>query len=103
MNLLWGAFTILLVLGSVASAIFLVLGIAYLLLFSIVEYIEAKLEIITIGEEEEELIARAEKLKEEQRKGFEGPWILEARVKPYNSKVLRLSRAKEILGKTSKK
>ena len=91
----------MLVLGVVASAICLVLGIAYLLLFTIVEYIEAKLEIITIGEEEEALIAQAEKLKEEQRKRFEGPWTLEARVRPYNSKALRLSRAKAILEKTS--
>ena len=99
MNLIWQALSILLVLASAALAIILVLGIAYLLLFSIVEYMEAKFRIITIGEEEEELIAQAEKVKEEQKKAFEGPWTLEARVKPYDSKVVRFSRAKEILEK----
>jgi len=101
MNLIWQALSILLVLASAALAIILVLGIAYLLLFSIVEYMEAKFRIITIGEEEEELIAQAEKVKEEQKKAFEGPWTLEARVKPYDSKVIRFSRAKEILEKRS--
>jgi len=101
MNLIWQAFTILLVLASAASGIILVLGIVYLLVFSVVEYLEAKFSTITIGEEEEELIAQAEKLREEQRKAFEGPWTLEAWVRPYNSKAIRFLRAKEILKKRS--
>jgi len=101
MNVLWWALTILLVVGAAAAAISLVLGIAYLIVFSIVAYIEAKLGTIIIGEDEEQLIAQAEKLREEQRVAFKGPWTLEARVKPYDSKALRLSMAKEILGKKS--
>jgi len=99
MNLLWWAFIIVLGLGLAASAITLVLGVAYFLIFSIVEYIESKLGTITIGEEEEELILRAEELREKQIQAFEGPWTLQAQVKPYSSKALRLTRAKEILGK----
>jgi hypothetical protein len=101
MSILWWAFIILLGLGAVVAAISLVLGIVFFLLVSIIEYIEEKLGIITIGEEEEKLIAQAEKLSEEQRKAFEGPWTLEARVRPYSSKAFQFSRAKEILGKRS--
>jgi hypothetical protein len=101
MSLIWQVFTVLLVLAAAGSAIILVLGLMYLLVFSIVEYIEAKLDIISIGEKEEELIAQAEKLREEQRKAFEGPWTLEARVRPYSSKAFRFSRAREILEKRS--
>ncbi len=63
------------------------------------EYLEAKLGIVTIGEDEEEMIVRAKKLKEEQRRAFKGPWALTPKVKPYNSKVFQFFKAKEKLKK----
>jgi hypothetical protein len=67
-----------------------------------VERIEKRFTIIIIGKEEEELIAQAEKRKEEQRKAFKGPWTLTPKVKPYNSKVFQFLRAKEILEEKKK-
>lgn len=99
MNLIWWGLTILLVGGLVALAIVVFIGTVALLIVSIVEYVETKLGIVTIGENEEELIAHAEKLRDEQRKAFKGPWTLTPRVKPYNSKVFRFLKAKEILKK----
>lgn len=99
MNLIWWGLTILLVLGLAVLAIVVFIGVAALFVVSFVEYLEAKLGIITIGEDEEELIARAEKLREEQRKAFKGPWTLTPKVKPYNSKIFQFFKAKEILQK----
>lgn len=99
MNLFWWGLTILLVLGLAILAIVVFIGVVALFVVSIVEYLEAKLGIVTIGEDEEELIVRAKKLKEEQRKAFKGPWTLTPKVKPYNSKLFQLFRAKEILEK----
>ena len=99
MNLFWWAFTIFLVLGLAVLGIIFGIGVVALLIVSIVEYIEAKLEIVTIGEREEELIAQAEKRKEEQRRAFKGPWTLVPKVRPYSSKVFQLFQAKEILEK----
>jgi hypothetical protein len=99
MNLFWWGFTILLVLGLAALAIVFCIGIVALFIVSIVEYIEAKLEIVTIGDNEEALILQAEKLREERRRTFKGPWTLAPKVKPYNSKVFQLFKAKEILEK----
>jgi hypothetical protein len=99
MNLLWWGFTILLVLGIAILAIVSCIGIVAFFVVSIVEYVEAKLEIVTIGDNEEALIAQAENLREERRKAFKGPWTLAPKVKPYNSKVFQLFKAKEILEK----
>jgi hypothetical protein len=99
MNLFWWGFTILLVLGIAILAIVSCIGIVAFFGVSIVEYVEAKLEIVTIGDNEEALIAQAEKLREERRKAFTGPWTLAPKVKPYNSKVFQLFKAKEILEK----
>jgi hypothetical protein len=99
MNLFWGVMTILLVLGIAALAIILCIGTVALFIVSIVEYIEKKLNIITIGEQEENLIAEAEKLREEQRRTIKGPWTLTPKVKPYSSKVFQFLRAKETLEK----
>lgn len=96
--ILWG-FTILLVGGLVILSIVVFVGVVALIAVSIVEYIEAKLGIVTVGESEEELIAQAEKVREEQRKAFKGPWTLTPQVKPYNSKAFQLVRAKERLEK----
>jgi hypothetical protein len=96
--ILWG-FTILLVLGIAALAIIVCVGIVAFFVVSIVEYIESKLGIVTIGEKEEELIVQAERLREEQRKAFKGPWTLAPKVKPYNSKIFQFFKAKEILEK----
>jgi hypothetical protein len=99
MNLIWWAFTILLILGLAILAIVVFVGVVALFVVSIVEYLEAKLGIVTIGEDEEELIARAKKLKEEQRKAFKGPWTLTPKVRPYSSKVFHFFKAKEIVEK----
>jgi hypothetical protein len=99
MNLFWWAFTIFLVLGLAVLGIVFGIGVVVFLIVSIVEYIEAKLEIVTIGDNEEALIAKAEKLREERRKAFKGPWTLAPKVKPYNSKVFRFFRAKVTLEK----
>ncbi|NIS60461.1 MAG: hypothetical protein GTO13_07135 [Proteobacteria bacterium] len=99
MNLLWWAFTILLVLGLAVLAIIVSIGAVALLVVSIVEYIEKKLSIVTIGDNEEALIARAETLREEQKREFKGPWTLTPKVKPYSSKLFQFFRAKEILEK----
>ncbi|MCK5552253.1 MAG: hypothetical protein KAJ09_03840 [Deltaproteobacteria bacterium] len=97
MNLLWWGVTILLVLGIAILAIVVFIGVVALFVVSIVEYLEAKLGIVSIGEDEEELIVRAKKLKEEQRKAFKGPWTLTPKVRPYSSKVFQFRRAKEIV------
>jgi len=99
MNILWWAFTILLVFGVAVLAIIVSIGTVALLLVSILEYIEKRLRIVTIGDKEEALIVQAEKLKEERRREFKGPWTLIPKVKPYNSKLFQLFRAKEILEK----
>ena len=96
--ILWG-FTILLVLGIAALAIIVCVGIVAFFVVSIVEYIESKLGIVTIGEKEEDLIVQAEKLREERRRAFKGPWTLTPKVKPYNSKIFQFFKAKEILEK----
>jgi hypothetical protein len=103
MNVIWWGLTILLVVGLAVLAIVVFIGVLALLVVSMVEYIEAKLGIVTIGENEEELIAHAEKLKEEGISGFKGPWKLIPRVKPYNSKVFQFLRAKETLEKKKAK
>ena len=103
MNLIWWGLTILLVIGLAVLAIVVSIGAVVLFVVSIVEYIEANLGIVTIGEDEEELIVQAEKVREEQRKAFKGPWTLASRVKPYNSKVFRFFRAKETLEKKQAK
>jgi hypothetical protein len=97
MNIVWWGITILLVLGIAALAIVSCIGIVAFFVVSIVEYVERKLEIVTIGEGEEELIVQAEKLKEKQKGAFKGPWTLTSKVKPYSSKVFQFRRAKEIL------
>ncbi len=99
MNLLWWGLTILLVFGLAALALVVLIGIIALIAVSIVEYIETKLNIVTIGDNEEALILHAEKVREEQRGAFKGPWTLTSQVKPYNSKLFRFLKAKEILGK----
>ena len=99
MNVIWWGLTILLVLGLAVLAIVVCIGAVALFVVSIVEYIEAKLGIVTIGEDEEELIAQADKIREEQRRAFKGPWTLAPQVKPYNSKVFRFLKAKETLEK----
>jgi hypothetical protein len=99
MNLIWWAFTILLVLGIAALAIVVFIGIVAFFVVSIVEYIESKLGIVTIGEKEEDLIVQAERLREERRKAFKGPWTLAPKVKPYNSKIFQFFKAKEIVEK----
>jgi hypothetical protein len=99
MNLIWWALTIVLVLGLTVLAIVVFIGAVALILVSIVEYIEVKLDIVTIGENEEELIVQAEKVREEQRRTFKGPWALTPKVKPYDSKVFRFFKAKEMLKK----
>jgi hypothetical protein len=99
MNLIWWGFTILLVLGLGALTIVFSIGVVALLVVSIVEYIEAKLEIVTIGDDEEALIVQAEKLREERKRAFKGPWTLAPKVKPYNSKIFQFFKAKEILEK----
>jgi hypothetical protein len=99
MKLFWWAFTLLLVFGLAVLAIIVSIGAVALLLVSIVEYIEKKLQIVTIGDDEEALIAQAKKLREERRREFKGPWTLTPKVKPYNSKLFQLFRAKEILEK----
>ncbi len=99
MNLFWWGLTILLVLGLAILAIVVFIGVVALFVVSIVEYLEAKLGIVTIGEDEEELIVRAKKLKEEQRKAFKGPWTLTPKVRPYSSKVFQLFKAREKLEK----
>lgn len=96
--ILWG-FTILLVLGIAVLAIVVFIGIVAFFVVSIVEYIESKLGIVTIGEKEEDLIVQAEKLREERRRAFKGPWTLAPKVKPYNSKIFQFFKAKEILEK----
>ena len=101
MNLIWWGFTILLVLGIAALAIVVFIGIVAFFVVSIVEYIESKLGIVIIGEKEEDLIVQAEKLREEHRKAFKGPWTLTPKVKPYNSKIFQFFKAKEILEKRS--
>lgn len=103
MNLIWWGLTILLVIGLAVLAIVVSIGAVALFVVSIVEYIEVKLGIVTIGEDEEELIVQAEKQRDEQRKAFKGPWTLAAQVKPYNSKVFRFFRAKETLEKKQAK
>ena len=103
MNVFWWALTIFLVLGLAALAIILGIGAVALFLVSIVEYIEGKLGIVTIREDEEKLIVQAAKLREEQRKAFKGPWTLASQVKLYNSKVFRFFRAKETLEKKQAK
>jgi hypothetical protein len=99
MNLIWWGFTILLVLGLGALTIVVSIGVVALLVVSIVEYIEAKLEIVTIGDDEEALIVQAENLREERKRTFKGPWTLAPKVKPYNSKIFQFFKAKEILEK----
>jgi len=99
MNLLWWAFTILLVFGVAVLAIVVSIGAVALLVVSILEYIEKKLRIVTIGDKEEALIAQAETLREERRREFKGPWTLTPKVKPYSSKLFQLFRAKEMLKK----
>lgn len=99
MNLIWWAFTILLVLGLAILAIIVSIGAVALFVVSIVEYIEKKLQIVTIGDNEEALIAQAEKLKEERRRAFKGPWTLTPKVRPYSSKVFHFFKAKEIVEK----
>ncbi len=64
---------------------------------AIVKHIKAKFETIHIGDNEELMIERAEKLKEQQRQEILGPWALDARVKPYTSKAFQYLRAKELL------
>ena len=99
MNVIWWAITILLIFGISVLAIVVFIGVVAFLIVSIVEYIEAKLSIVTIGDNEEALIVQAEKIREEQRRAFKGPWTLTSKAKPYNSKAFRLFRAKELLGK----
>ncbi len=99
MNLIWWGFTILLVLGLGVLTVVVSIGVVALLVVSIVEYIEAKLEIVTIGDDEEALIVQAEKLREERKGAFKGPWTLAPKVKPYNSKIFQFFKAKEILEK----
>jgi len=88
MNLIWWAFTILLVLGLAILAIIVFIGAVALFVVSIVEYIEKKLQI-----------AQAEKLKEERKREFKGPWTLTPKVRPYSSKVFHFFKAKEIVEK----
>lgn len=99
MNIIWWGFTILLVVGSAVLAIVVFIGVVALVIESIVEYIEKRLSIVTIGDDEEALIAEAEKVREERRRAFKGPWALTAEVRPYNSKAFRFHRAKETLEK----
>lgn len=99
MNLIWWGLTILLVLGLAVLAIVVFIGVVALFVVSIVEYIEAKLGIVTIGEQEEDLIVQAEKLREERRRAFKGPWTLVPKVRPYSSKVFHFFKAKEIVEK----
>ncbi len=47
MNLLWAALTILLVLVGGVLGMILILGIAYLVVFSVAEYIEARVRKTT--------------------------------------------------------
>jgi hypothetical protein len=96
--ILWG-FTLLLIAGIAVLAIVIFIGVVALLVESIVEYIEARLSIVTIGDDEEALIAEAEKVREERRRAFKGPWALTPQLEPYNSKVFRFHRAKETLEK----
>ena len=99
MNIIWWGFTILLVVGLAVLAIVVFIGVVALFAVSVVEYIEAKLGIVTIGEKEEEVIAQAEKAREEKRRTLKGPWALTPQVKPYDSKVFQFLRAKEGLEK----
>lgn len=99
MKVIWWGFTILLVGGLAALAMVVLIGVVALLIVSIAEYIEAKLGIVTIGDDEKALIARAEKVSEEKRRAFRGPWTLTPQIKPYNSKVFQFLRAKERLEK----
>lgn len=99
MNLFWGIVTIMLVFGIAALAIILCIGTVAFCIVSIVEYIEKKLNIITIGEQEENLIVEAEKLRKKQIRTIKGPWTLTPRVKPYSSKLFQVLRAKETLEK----
>lgn len=64
---------------------------------TIIRHIKAKFGTIDIGDNEERMIERAEKLKDQQRQEISGPWTLDARVKPYTSKAFRYLRAKELL------
>lgn len=99
MNLIWWGLTILLIFGLAALSFILVVGIVFFIVVSIVENIEARLGMVTIGDNEEALILHAEKVREEQRGAFKGPWTLTPQVKPYTSKVFRFLKAKEILKK----
>lgn len=99
MNIIWWGFTILLGVGLAVLTIVVFIGTVALLVESIVEYIEGKLAMVTIGNDEEALIVQAEKLREERRRAFKGPWTLTPKVKPYNSKVFQFLRAKERLEK----
>lgn len=103
MNVIWWGFTILLVVGITVLAIVFFIGVVALFAVSVVEYIETKLGIVTLGESEEELIVQAEKVIEEKKRAFKGPWTLTPQVKPYDSKVFRLLKAKEALEKKQPK
>lgn len=99
MTIIWWGLTILIIFGSAVLALVILLGVVALIVVSIVEYIEKKLNIVTIGDDEEALILHTEKVREEQRGAFKGPWALMPKVKPYNSKAFRFFKAKEKLGK----
>lgn len=103
MNLIWWGVTILLVAGIGVLATVIFIGVVAVFAVSVVEYIEAKLGIVTVGESEEELIVQAEKVIQERKKSFKGPWTLTSQVKPYESKGFRLLKAKEALEKKQPK
>jgi Ni/Fe-hydrogenase subunit HybB-like protein len=55
------------------------------------------------AEEEAKVLALAEEAKTKRKEQIEGPWQLDAKMRPYEPKTLKLDRAKEILEKVKSK
>jgi molybdopterin-containing oxidoreductase family membrane subunit len=60
-------------------------------------------EIEELAEEEQRVLVRAEEEKAKEREQIKGPWQLNPRMKPYESRRFRLDRAKEALEKNKEK
>jgi molybdopterin-containing oxidoreductase family membrane subunit len=60
-------------------------------------------EIEELAEEEQRVLVRAEEEKAKERERIKGPWQLNPRMKPYESRRFRLDKAKEALEKNKEK
>lgn len=59
-------------------------------------------ELKEVAEQEDKAIALAEDVKAEKRAQLKGPWKLEAGVKPYESRVFKLDKARKVLEESVK-